>query len=1668
MSLGEAVPAWLYHPPTSPVAPPIETLEQELPLSSLSWPDFERLCLRLVTQEADVVDARLYGTSGQDQHGIDLFARVHGTDRYHVYQAKRVEEFTPGVIQEAVRTFVTDIWAPRSSAFVLCTSDSLRTTQRLEEFERQRVFMSSRSIDLDVWDREKLSERLRPQAQIVYDFFGPAWVTVFCGQHALDQVHASGRRLTPDQVTTFRNRLCRLYESVFAANDPGLVAPDQETQLSLRHRYVVPDLLERRDIRAEGDLSDGWGERDPHDSLREDNPAIDLSENDLPEAPRYSRRPRRVPRQVVYAQQPRLLLEAFLSSNQSGRFVLLGGPGSGKSSLLRFLALDLLNDQARLPGIGAVWGDHLPVWIPFGGWVDYTDRAVRAVSLSEMVRDWLIQWNEPELWPLVEQALTDRRLLLLVDGLDEWGNEEAARLTLSQLIVFASQRDVPVILTSRPAGFQRLAAELATWRVAELAPLSSAQQVELSQTWFRKWLGSGPSSSARDASEESNWVANQAAHLARSLVLDLSRQPDLAELAAVPLLLCVLILLRYQQAALPEDRFRAYEALAQQLISVWPKRRKAAALVRSSASSRLRDEDREQAFAYLAYQVHGAVRGTLLDQGKARAYLEAYLLDENVGLASTLEEARLEARDLIDVGESISGILVKRSPRDIGFFHRSLQEFLAARYIASLPHDRQLAIVRARATDTTWRDVILALLWMTRSQGVVSALVNALQEVAQQQGLPERLHLAELVCEIAVGPFAVPPPQARAMLAEILHEVDSHWWMPHRERLLRTVLPGVRNPRVRPMLLEKLSQWYPERVRSRENLLRAVATWQEQDSALELLLRSVAYPEDSHGQLAAARLIAEGWKDSEGARDELRKLAVGHLGPRTRATALFGLMEGWGDHDFVSEVVSSAGSRMAPELNFMGMRVALAKGQRSDDLRMAILAPLASPMVIDYAWRDVVSGDVIAFFAGDTALRDICIRTVSRVVARQEEPRLDDRSVAWRILVEAFPQDEAVVEVLLQELESDTALLDWYGWPALAKNFGGNPKLAEAVDRWAVTSSQHREPLLATLALAVRSEECKKALLAGLQSSIPFWCARALLDGWGMGDPQAREHLIAKAMAANSEAQGIAHLLPRIIEDGQACYERLLSLLADLAVKRVDLVVRGLHELGRISGNGEVVALVLDRARRNTSDFDETMIGQTIIDAPDMPGVRDLAMEQLSSRDGAHAAVVHAFRGDAEVRQRAHLLLGGLPRGLRLIIPEFVRDQGFLDRSLVELCRSYDWDGDAGLATVGAIAHFRGLRLLGEVKETDVARLRAGIRSYGPFFHERRQASAAGLIELEQAKVLDEVFEGREVQSPVRVPLEGELRPNYPFVSMVVERWSDLEGTFPGGVLKRFSNEWSPERVPNMVALWEIVAPFADENPVVARRLLEFLEAASGQSIGPDSLGFLGRHRPRSGLLMDYCVQVIRRPAANWIRDPALWEVASDILAVQFGDQNELWEEFETNVRGDKILDGVIVALGRGRPESTGLSSIEERRPELVERMPGEVYARLICATWPADRLEEYLLERLGHLRPSWLSSYTVFYRPLVERLLRDRALSERLAHEAQKHDNVSLRGSLISVLSRVPGTLKDEALRALLASEISSPVSERVPPTLSYDLALGAVKPLSHILIETLRRGVA
>jgi hypothetical protein len=147
------LPQFLWGPPSQQVDPPVQTRQAPLPVDRLGWPDAERLFLRLLARHERVATANLFGTAGQAQDGIDLYARIHSplsqdaseaARPFVALQSRRVETLTPGRIDIAVNDFLNGAWADRSVRFYYATSHSLKRTQLDEAVRRAEERLGGR------------------------------------------------------------------------------------------------------------------------------------------------------------------------------------------------------------------------------------------------------------------------------------------------------------------------------------------------------------------------------------------------------------------------------------------------------------------------------------------------------------------------------------------------------------------------------------------------------------------------------------------------------------------------------------------------------------------------------------------------------------------------------------------------------------------------------------------------------------------------------------------------------------------------------------------------------------------------------------------------------------------------------------------------------------------------------------------------------------------------------------------------------------------------------------------------------------------------------------------------------------------------------------------------------------------------------------------------------------------------------------------------------------------------------------------------------------------------------------------------------------------------------------------------------------------------------------
>ena len=438
---------------------------------------------------------------------------------------------------------------------------------------------------------------------------------------------------------------------------------------------------------------------------------------------------------------------------QGDRALLLSGaPGSGKSTVLRCLALDLVRTPELFPAVHDRLGVRIPLLIPFALWSRLAAQEQREVGLAEVVRETFRALLRPsELDESFIEALADERLVLLIDGLDEYIDEQAARTTLATIETFVRTRDVFTIATARPAGLRRLGPMSGHWKTARLVELQPRQQRDLATR-----LLSEDDSATTPVGLRVNQFFQQLEHSGR-----------LQSLAGNPLLLHGLLSVAARQIILPNTRFQLFQKLIEILLEVHPNRRAtAAAEVKPRTRVFSTDDVRREALAKLAFevQVRGADVG--IDRPEARRIIEDFLADSDGGPAWSKEQARLGARELTDVDADTSGLLVERGPQEIVFCHAAFREHLAGLELATWAMEDQVDFVSDHAGEPRWRAAVLALLQSLRRKGDVERLLGAIR--GEQKGEPDSADRRLLLADGAFATASVSGPVGRqAALASL-------------------------------------------------------------------------------------------------------------------------------------------------------------------------------------------------------------------------------------------------------------------------------------------------------------------------------------------------------------------------------------------------------------------------------------------------------------------------------------------------------------------------------------------------------------------------------------------------------------------------------------------------------------------------------------------------------------------------------------------------------------------------------------------------------------------------------------------------------------------------------------------------------------------------------------
>ncbi|MFF4955272.1 NACHT domain-containing protein [Streptomyces chattanoogensis] len=436
------------------------------------------------------------------------------------------------------------------------------------------------------------------------------------------------------------------------------------------------------------------------------------------------------------------------------RVLLRGVAGSGKSTLIQWLAVSCTKDPTDTP-LPHLYG-RIPFVLPLrtltrsGAALPTPDRFLSAVGCP-------VSGAQPDGW--AERVLSCGRGLLLVDGLDEIPERErrTARQWLRDLL--DAFPDNLWLVTTRPSAVRE------DWLAADgfdeltLTPMGRAEVAAFIGRWHAAARVDAEDVERLDAYEQ-------------SLLSAVRTKQDLGRLATNPLM-CGLIcaLHRDRRGYLPHGRKELYDAALGMLLSRRDRERDMGA----PTGIELADEPQVQLLQRLAYWL---IRNGRTELARERAEMIIAEALPAVPTAASQGDAAAVFRHLL----LRSGLLLEPSPGSVHFIHRTFQDYLGAR---AAVEEGDFGLLTRYAVDAQFEDVIRMAVAHARPRERAEILrgLVAHGDGIRSQRTRLRVHLLAMAClehateldpavrdEVRERTKAILPPRTREesrLLAEV-------------------------------------------------------------------------------------------------------------------------------------------------------------------------------------------------------------------------------------------------------------------------------------------------------------------------------------------------------------------------------------------------------------------------------------------------------------------------------------------------------------------------------------------------------------------------------------------------------------------------------------------------------------------------------------------------------------------------------------------------------------------------------------------------------------------------------------------------------------------------------------------------------------------------------------
>ncbi|KJH73196.1 NACHT domain-containing protein [Aliterella atlantica] len=371
--------------------------------------------------------------------------------------------------------------------------------------------------------------------------------------------------------------------------------------------------------------------------------------------------------------------------NKYPKLIVLGKPGAGKTTFLKYLAMQC--------SLGKLENNKIPIFITLKDFAENDKTKLLLEYIKEQFVSYGIEDSE-----IAEQILSQGKALILLDGLDEIREVDCYRV-LQEVRSFSSKFH---------RNYFAIACRIATheYTLEEFTEVEIADFDSEQITTFTK-----------------NWFSDKQEVKSQKFIHKINQTPPIKELATNPLLLTMLCLVFEEMEDFPANTSELYKEGLNLLLRKWDAKRN---IEREQIYKKLSVQHKEDLLSQIALKTFQ--RGDyFFKQNELERQIADYIC--NLPSVSTSAEIlQLDSEAVLKSIEAQHGLLVERARGIYSFSHLTFHEYFAAKEIiaSSDPQvlEQGLQDLVSHITERRWREIFLLTVGMLRNADYILMLMK--------------------------------------------------------------------------------------------------------------------------------------------------------------------------------------------------------------------------------------------------------------------------------------------------------------------------------------------------------------------------------------------------------------------------------------------------------------------------------------------------------------------------------------------------------------------------------------------------------------------------------------------------------------------------------------------------------------------------------------------------------------------------------------------------------------------------------------------------------------------------------------------------------------------------------------------------------------------------------